>query len=143
MRLWFAAVLFTALTQTAAADVRAYNLWARATPPGSTVGVVYGELISDRDDELISISTSAAERAEVHMTSNEGGTMKMRPMTAIALPAEKRISFRSGGMHVMLMGLRAPLKAGETIAVTLRFRDAPELIVSAKVLAPGTSEPAR
>ena len=79
----------------------------------------------------------------MHTTLNEGGTMKMRPVTDVALPAEKRISFRSGAMHVMLMGLRAPLKAGETIAVTLRLRDAPELTVSVKILAPGTSELAR
>jgi periplasmic copper chaperone A len=143
MRLLFATLLFAALTQTAAAAVKAHNLWARATPPDSKVAVVYGELISDRPDELISISTPAAERAEVHVTTNEGGMLKMRPMAAVAIPANKPISFRSGAMHVMLIGLRAPLQAGATIPMTFRFRSAPELSVSAKVLAPGATEPAR
>jgi periplasmic copper chaperone A len=143
MRALLTTLLFVALTQTASADVTAQNMWARATPPGSTVAVVYGELISDQSDELISISTPAAERAEVHTTLHEGGTMKMRPMTAVAIPAKTPIRFRSGGMHVMLVGLRAPLTAGSTIEVTFRFRTAPELIVSAKVLAPGAMETSR
>jgi periplasmic copper chaperone A len=143
MRALLTTLLFVALTQTASADVTAQNMWARATPPGSTVAVVYGELISDQSDELISISTPAAERAEVHTTLHEGGTMKMRPMTVVPLPAKTPMRFRSGGMHVMLVGLRAPLTAGATIAVTFRFRSAPELIVSAKILAPGAIEPAR
>ena len=143
MRMLLTTLLLVALTQMASADVTAQNMWARATPPGSTVAVVYGELISDQSDELISISTPGAKRAEVHTTLNEGGTLKMRAMTVVPIPAKTPMKFRSGGMHVMLIGLRAPLTAGATIAVTFRFRSAPELVVSARILAAGAIEPAR
>jgi copper(I)-binding protein len=143
MRVLSVTVLLAALTQTATADVKVHNVWARATPPGSTVAAVYGELISSEPDELVSISTPAAERGEVHMTTNDAGMTKMRPLTSVAMPADKPVSFRSGAMHVMLIGLREPLKAGTSVSITFRFRVAPELSVIANVLAPDASEPAR
>lgn len=136
--------LASALPVTAGAAVGASNVWSRATPPATTVGVVYADLIAEVADELIGVDAGGvAERAEVHVSSNEGGTMKMRPLTSVSLPAGQRIRFQPGGMHVMLIGLRQPLVAGATIALTLKFRNAAALRIEAKIIGPGELEPAR
>ena len=143
--LWLAALLaLLAPAVNAAADVAitVTNAWSRATPPAATVGVVYADLIAAQADELIAIDAgSVAERAEVHVSSNEGGTMKMRPSSSVMLPARERIRFQPGGVHVMLIGLRMPLVAGATISLTFRFRNAAPLRAEARIIAPGEREP--
>jgi periplasmic copper chaperone A len=142
-RAWaFAALLCLAHSANPAtgAAVVVTSAWARATPPGSTVGVVYARLVADKTDELVSASTALAERAEVHVSMNEGGTMKMRPMAAVALPANEPVQLQPGGMHLMLINLHKPLQAGTSFAITLRFRSSQPLTVRVKVIGPGDDE---
>jgi copper(I)-binding protein len=136
------AACLLAFAAAADAGVRISNVWSRATPPGTTVGVVYGELSAEQADELTSIESAVAERVEVHVSSNEGGTMKMRPLTSVALPAKQRVRFQPGGMHVMLIGLRRPLMAGATLPLTFKFRSAAPLRIEARIIGPGEREPA-
>ncbi len=51
----------------------------------------------------------------------EGGIMKMRPIEAIDLPAGQKVTLKPGAMHVMLLGLRGPLRLGQTFPLTLYF----------------------
>jgi periplasmic copper chaperone A len=122
---------------SAAAAIAVKDAWARATPPGSTVGVVYALILAEQADELVSASTDAAERAEVHASMSEGGTMKMRPMASVALPANKLVQLQPGGLHMMLIGLHKPLQAGTAFTITLRFRSSQPLTVPVKVIGPG------
>lgn len=141
MRAWFFALAGAVLVQSASAAVVVEQAWARATPPGSTVGVVYGHLRSDAADELVSLSSPVAERVEVHASINEAGMMKMRKLSALALPAKTSVQLRPAGTHIMLSGLRAPLLAGTSFDLTLRFRSAPPLTLKVTVLAPTDAEP--
>jgi copper(I)-binding protein len=139
--MWLATLLLV-LAPAAPAAVSITNAWSRATPPATTVGVIYAELIADAADEVIAIEAgAAAQRVEVHVSSNEGGTMKMRPVMSLALPAGQQVRFQPGGMHVMLIGLRAPLLAGATIPVTFKFRNSAAVRVEAKIIGPGEHEP--
>jgi periplasmic copper chaperone A len=122
---------------SAAAAISVQDAWARATPPGSTVGVVYALIVAEQSDELVCASTDAAERAEIHVSMSEGGTMKMRPMTSVALPANKPVQLQPGGLHMMLIGLHEPLQAGTSFTLTLRFRSSQPLTVPVKVIGPG------
>lgn len=140
-RAWLATLLLI-LAPAVDAAVSVTNVWSRATPPAVTVGVIYAELLSDQADELLAIESPAAERVEVHVSSNEGGMTKMRQLTSVTLPAKERIRFQPGGMHVMLIGLRKPLVAGATIPLTITFRSAKPLRVEAKIIGPGELEPA-
>jgi periplasmic copper chaperone A len=77
------------------------------------------------DDVLVSISTPAATTAEVHETKMEGDVMKMRALEKpLAITAGSTIILEPGGLHVMLTGLKAPLKKGEVVALELMFEKA-------------------
>jgi copper(I)-binding protein len=140
---WLIGALLASFAHSAGAAVLVDTVWARATAPGSSVGVVYARIVAEQADELLSIDSSAAERAEIHVSSSENGTMKMRPMTSVKLPARKPVQLRPGGIHVMLIGLHKPLQAGTSFELRLRFRSAATLTVMAKVIGPGDTEPAQ
>ena len=87
------------------------------------------------DDALLSASSPAAERVEMHSMTMEGDVMKMRALDSIAIKAGEKISMQPGqGYHLMLMGLKKALKAGEKIPVTLTFRDAGKVKITAEVV---------
>ena len=81
-------------------------------------------------------TTAVAKSVELHTMSMEGDVMKMRQLDAIELPKGAMVELKPGGLHLMLMGLKAPLKAGDTFPMTLRFEKAGEVVVTVKVEAP-------
>jgi len=116
--------------------------WSRATAPGTTVGVVYFDVTnSGAADLLLAVESPAAQRAEMHSTTADG-MMRMRPMESVAVPAKGQLVFKPGGMHVMLLDLVQPLRAGMRIPITLLFRDAGRISAEALVRGNGQSEPA-
>nr|NKB45877.1 copper chaperone PCu(A)C [Alphaproteobacteria bacterium] len=79
--------------------------------------------------------TRSAAKTEMHQTKMaEGGVMSMRPVVELEIPAGQTVSFRSGGDHLMLSGITAPLKAGDFIDLTLIFQVAGDVVVTAQVL---------
>jgi len=70
------------------------------------------------------VSSPVAGVAEVHEMKMEGDVMKMRALPSLELPAGKKVEFKPGGYHVMLMDLKAPLAKDSTIPLTLLFKDA-------------------
>jgi copper(I)-binding protein len=137
MRTWMGVLTLIALAHSATASVVVENAWARATPPGTTVGVVYAQLRSDMADEVVSLSSPVAERAEIHASINEGGMMKMRKLDALALPAGASVTLQPAGTHIMLIGLRSALRPGASFDLTLHFRTAAPVTLKVRVLAPG------
>ena len=65
------------------------------------------------------VSTPAAGVAEIHEMAMDGDVMRMRAIGALELPAGKTVALQPGGYHLMLMQLKAALKAGETVPLTL------------------------
>jgi copper(I)-binding protein len=102
--------------------------WARATPPGAQTGAAYLTITNHGTDEdvLVAASSPQAERVEFHQTTVTDGVMKMRPATrGVTVPAHGTVELKpDGGYHLMLGGLKAPLRAGTTLPVTLRFAKA-------------------
>jgi copper(I)-binding protein len=87
------------------------------------------------DDALISASTTIADRVELHTMSMEGDVMKMRTVESVELKAETSLAMKPGqGPHIMLFGLKKPLKAGEKFPMTLTFRKAGAVNVSVEVM---------
>lgn len=87
-------------------------------------------------DRLISAASDVADAVEIHETTMEDNVMRMRPVTAIELPANGSVELKPGSLHVMLLGLRRDLKPGETISMTLTFEQAGELSVTVPVREP-------
>lgn len=110
--------------------------WARATPPNARTGAVYFTLSNHGNaaDRLLSASSAAADRVELHAHVNEGGVMRMKAVDAIALAPGERVSLRPGGLHVMLIDLKGPLRENGRLTVTLRFASAGEIAVEVPIL---------
>ena len=102
------------------------DAWSRALPPVVPNGAVYMRIEnrSGRDDTLLGAASPIAERAAVHEHVREGDMMRMRPAGPLALPAGEVIVLAPGGLHVMLFGLREPLRAGRTYPLTLELEHA-------------------
>ena len=120
------------------------HAWARATPPNATVAAAYLTLDNRgrKPDRLLSVSSPRAARVEVHATVHEGDLAKMRRIDPLHVAAGERLTFEPGGTHVMLMGLAAPLAAGQRVPLLLSFEIAGEVQVEAVVLAAGDAESA-
>jgi periplasmic copper chaperone A len=105
-------------------DVRITNAWARATPGGAQTAAAYVTLVSSAGDRLTGASTPAAQKAELHTMTMDGGVMKMRQVDSIDVPAGQTVTLKPGGYHIMLVGLTEPLKEGQTFLLTLTFAKA-------------------
>lgn len=117
------------------AGVTVVHPWVRATPGGATVGAAYLEIKTADGvaDTLISASSPVAGRAELHTHIMDGDIMKMRRVDQLALVAGKSVLFGPQGNHVMLMDLKAPLKEGDLVKLTLVFAKAGPIEVEASV----------
>lgn len=119
------------------------DAWARATPPGATVGAAYMTIQGGaRADRLVDASCERAAMTHLHTVEEQGGVSRMRAVEAIEIPVGQRVSLAPKSTHVMLMGLDGPLVAGQTFIVRLRFAVAGELPVTVTVKpATATGEP--
>jgi periplasmic copper chaperone A len=107
---------------------------ARATAPGQTAGGGYLKLHNNGPaDRLVAASAAVSNTVELHSMTMEGDVMRMRQLDAIELPAGTTVELKPGGLHLMLMGLKAPLKPGDSFAMKLKFEKAGEVAVQAKV----------
>jgi copper(I)-binding protein len=87
-------------------------------------------------DALVGASSPAAGAVEVHETTmGADGSMGMRPVARLEIPAGGSVALQSGSYHIMLIGLTKPLAAGETVELTLLFEKAGAITVRAEVRA--------
>lgn len=112
MRYVMAMAVWLSVAQAWAGEVTVSDAWARATAPGQDSAAVYLRMKSQRAARLIGVTTTAADSAEIHSMTHDHGVMKMRALEALPLPAGQQVELGSGGNHLMLLGLKRPLKAG-------------------------------
>ncbi|MCG6932858.1 MAG: copper chaperone PCu(A)C [Gallionella sp.] len=105
-----------------AGDIQIQNAWARATAPGQDAASVDLTITSKHAAALVGVSSPAAETAALHSMQMEGGMMRMREVASLDIPPGKALNLRASGHHLMLMGLKEPLKEGQTVPLTLNFR---------------------
>jgi periplasmic copper chaperone A len=110
-----AAAAFCAQAQTSVKDA-----WVRGTVPQQQASGAFMQITSSLGGKLVAVSTPVAGTAEVHeMKMDSAGVMKMGAVPALELPAGKAVELKPGGYHVMLIGLKQQLKAGDTVPLTL------------------------
>ena len=138
-----AALMLTALP-TFAADFTSDSLeisgaFSRATPATAMAGVAFMTIRSTGEaDKLISYSTDACERPELHTHIKDAeGVMRMRQVEAIEIPAGGEAVLQPGGLHLMCIKLNGPLVEGETVTATLNFEKAGEITFSWPIKAAG------
>lgn len=120
------AMLFSSVAH--AGDIQVEAAWSRATAPGQDVAMVDLAITSVKEATLMGFSSTSCKTAELHSMTHENGMMKMRAVESLALPAGKRIDLGKSGHHLMLIGLKAPLKAGESVPLILNIKVAKEVL---------------
>lgn len=120
------AILALGLSLCALASIAAPALvvregYVREMPPGQTVSAAFMTLqnISAEPIAIVAASSDAADRAEIHNHRHTADGMRMEKVVRLEVPARGQQVLQPGGYHLMLMGLKRPLKAGEQIGITL------------------------
>jgi copper(I)-binding protein len=121
--LLFALTMATACS-SAGRGIIVSNAWVRTSPAIDSAAYMMIENAGDREDRLLAVTSDAAASVELHETQEMDGMMQMTPAQAITVPAHGQVQLKPGAMHVMLMGLRRELKAGDQVTLTLNFEKA-------------------
>ncbi|MEE4120626.1 MAG: copper chaperone PCu(A)C [Paracoccaceae bacterium] len=138
LRASFAAVAAVlALAPAALAEgLEVRDAYARASSPAAMSGAAFMEIVNTggTDDRLVSAASDIAARVELHTHVMEGDVMRMVHVEeGFELPAGETVVLERGGRHVMFMGLAGPMEHGETVAVTLTFEQAGDMVVEIPV----------
>jgi copper(I)-binding protein len=115
-----AAILFS--TTAYAGDIQIEKARVRATAPGQETAMVDMQITSKQAGRLVGVTTPAAKSVELHRMSHDNGMMKMREVQDIALPAGQIVDLGAAGFHLMLVGLKAQIKEGTSVPLTLTIQ---------------------
>jgi copper(I)-binding protein len=134
-----------AVSAASAADYKAGSLdisdpWSRATPKGASVAAGYMSIKNSGSspDRLVEGSSDVAAKFEVHEMKMENGIAKMRPVKGgLEIKPGETVELKPGSFHVMFVGLKKPLSAGEHFKATLVFEKAGPVSVDYDVRAMG------
>lgn len=107
------------------ADIEIEGAYARASIPNVPNSAAFFVIKnnSDKDIAITSANSDAAQKNELHTHIKENKMMKMMKIEKLVVPAKSSLELKSGGDHVMLMGLKKELKAGDEISLELSFSD--------------------
>ncbi|MBF0621240.1 MAG: copper chaperone PCu(A)C [Magnetococcales bacterium] len=114
--------------------------WARATPGHARAGAAFMVLDNPTAtaDRLVAAYAGVSKTVELHTHIQEGAVMRMRQVPHIDLPAGEKVELRPGGLHIMFIGLNAPLSEGERFPLTLEFSQAGKIDVEVHVKGAGS-----
>lgn len=110
--------------------------WVRAAPDTAQATAAYLVIANGGPaaDALLSASSPGAMEVQVHETTKDSmGMSGMHPVARVDVPAGGSVAFAPGGYHLMVMGLKAPLKAGDRLELRLVFEHAGTIAVQAEV----------
>ncbi|MEY4008373.1 MAG: hypothetical protein RLZZ467_1440 [Gemmatimonadota bacterium] len=133
----FARMEVTGSAAASAPTMVAMDAWARPADSGATSAAYL--VLANRGttaDTVVGVVTEAAESATVHQTMQHEGTMHMSVVSTLLIPAGAEVPLAPLGTHVMLLRLRRPLRAGDTVTFGLALASRDTLLVSAVTRAP-------
>jgi periplasmic copper chaperone A len=135
-KMFSALIVLSSLTAPAMADVSVTAPWVRATVPAQKSSGAFMRLESSTSARLVSVSSPVAAQVELHQMDMKDGMMKMQQVDGIDLPAGKGVNLASGSYHIMLVGLKHQLKAGDAINLTLQVEHPGKKLESITVKVP-------
>ncbi|WP_407160120.1 copper chaperone PCu(A)C [Bradyrhizobium sp. STM 3557] len=127
-----------------AGDLVISQAWSRATPGGAKIGAGYLSIENkgSAPDRLVAVSGDAAGKIEVHEMAMNKGVMTMRPLEqGLTIDPGKTVTLAPSGYHLMMMDLKAPLKQGDKVPLTLEFEKAGKVAVTLDVQGVGAKGP--
>ena len=132
IRLLFLVLAFTSAAAAADPAIIVEDPWVRVTFGQSTTTAAYMTIVnrSGKGDTLTGVETLDGAQAHIHETATQGDTVKMRMLDRLAVPPNGRAALTPAASHIMISGLKRPLKAGETLPLKLRFAQTGEITVT-------------
>jgi len=130
--------------ETRLGDLVITGAWTRATVRKSPIGTAYVTIENKgtADDRLIAVRSPISETAQIHTTLMDHGIMILRQLiNGIEIPAGASVTLKPGGEHLMFIGLRHPIRRGETVPVTLVFAKAGEITLDMTAAPVGSLKP--
>ncbi|MBL8403447.1 MAG: copper chaperone PCu(A)C [Dechloromonas sp.] len=137
--LFAASLLFSAGVFAGSADqVVVQDPYVRLAPPNAPATGAFMVIKNngDKDIKVVKAENTASKVTELHNHLNEGGVMKMRPVQSVDIKAKGEAVLKPGGLHVMLIDLKAAMKEGDVVPITFTFDDGSTKKVDAKVVRP-------
>lgn len=130
------AVVALLLAKPAAAQLQVDNAWVPLAPPGARVYAVYMTLINRSTEPLtlVGFASDCCAHGMLHSTRQQEGKVIMEHLDSLEIAAQSQVQLQPGGIHMMLMGPKAPLAEGDEIAMELRFADGSRQTISARVM---------
>ncbi|MDP3441202.1 MAG: copper chaperone PCu(A)C [Azonexus sp.] len=132
-------LMFSAGVMAAAADqVSVEKPYVRLAPPNAPATGAFMVIKNngEKDIKVMKADNPVSRVTELHTHLNEGGVMKMRPVSAIDVKAKGEAILQPGGLHVMMIDIKAPMKEGDVVPITLTFDDGSSKQIDAKVVRP-------
>lgn len=135
------ALIAASASAFAQSSVEIKDPWVRATVAQQKATGAFMQLTAKADSKLVEAKSPVAGVVEIHEMAMDNNVMKMRQVPGLALPAGKAVELKPGGYHVMLLDLKAQVKEGDVVPVTLVFegkdgkRETVEIKAPAKPLA--------
>lgn len=128
----FMSLLLSACSSESGIDI--HGAWARPARQGENGAIYFSvENHTNETHELIAAGSDIAEAVEIHESQMSGDVMQMHQLESVSLGPGAEIVFEPGGLHIMLVGLKEELEAGDEIEVTLQFRDLDDLTLQVPV----------
>lgn len=134
-----ASLMFSAGVLAGAADnVSVQDPYVRLAPPNAPATGAFMVIKNngDKDVKVVKADNPVSKVTELHTHLNEGGVMKMRPVPSIEVKAKGEAVLKPGGLHVMMIDIKTPMKEGDVVPITLSFDDGSTKQVDAKVVRP-------
>ena len=124
-----------------AATAQVSGAICRPTPVGRQMTGCYLTLTAATADRLVSVASPGANLVQIHESRIESGMMMMRELReGLPLPAGETVALAPGGNHLMLLGVKEPLVAGDTVTLTLTFATSAPVEVIASVGQPAAGD---
>lgn len=135
MVLFAALALFHAATNAAESTVAIRDAWIREAPPNAQVLAGYAQIenTTDKADAIVTVSSAAFEKVEIHRSEVKDGVARMAQVKRLDLPPRQIVKLEPGGTHVMLFNPKSPLRAGQHVTLSFTLSSGKTLSVKADV----------
>ncbi len=124
----------------AKANVDVTEAWTKASGTATTAPIYLHIVSAKEPDRLLSVDAAMANHVELHDDSPQA-TARVIPMPVIDIPGGATVNLGPGGRYLTLVGLKAPLKEGDSFLITLKFDKAGTSSTSVKILGAAASGP--
>lgn len=114
--------------------IESHEAWVRIALQGENTAlylILHNH--TDMDVRLIGISTDVANVVELHSTEVANDMMQMRQVGVVEIAADSEVEFKSGGFHIMLIGLKKDLKVGDEITISFDFENYQDVSIKVPV----------